>query len=94
MDIKRNVKRQSLKDIISEYERDELEDWVEMKYYEFNRIIEEVARKAADVNKEWVTLGVGSGDGNKFVHGDHESINRVREIIFEWEKYKRKYGAL
>ena len=40
--------KQSLEDVISEYYRDELEDWVEMKYTEFNSIIREVSNKAAE----------------------------------------------
>ena len=41
--------------------------------------------------KTTVTMGVGSGDGKLFVHGDYESIKAAQEIVFRAE---RLAGAL
>lgn len=35
-----------------------------------------------------LTLGVGSGDTGLFVHGGSAAINRVRDIILEWEQLR------
>lgn len=37
-------------------------------------------------NKISLSLGVGDGTGNLFVHGDFDSIQRVQELIFEYEE--------
>lgn len=36
--------------------------------------------------KTSMSIGVGDGTGNLFVHGDYNSIKRVQELIFECEK--------
>lgn len=36
--------------------------------------------------KTGLSLGVGDGTGNLFVHGDYDSIKRVQELIFKYEK--------
>ena len=40
--------KQSLEKLISKYKRDEHEDWVELKYYDFNKIIDEVAHEVTE----------------------------------------------
>ena len=39
--------------------------------------------------KTRMSLGVGDGTGNLFVHGDYDSIKRVQELIFECERLRR-----
>ena len=39
--------------------------------------------------KTSVSLGVGDGNGNLFVHGDYESIKRVQALIFECEQLRK-----
>ena len=41
-----------------------------------------------------LSLGVGDGAGNLFVHGDYDSIKRVQELIFECEKLRRGVSEL
>jgi hypothetical protein len=36
--------------------------------------------------KSGLSLGVGDGTGNLFVHGDYDSIKCVQELIFKYEK--------
>ena len=40
-------------------------------------------------SKTELTLGVGDGNGNLFVHGDYDSIKRVQALIFECEKLRK-----
>jgi hypothetical protein len=40
-------------------------------------------------NKMSVTIGVGDGSGELFVHGDYDSVKRVQSIIFENERLRR-----
>lgn len=39
--------------------------------------------------KTSLSLGVGDGTGNLFVHGDYDSIKRVQALIFECEKLRK-----
>ncbi len=39
-------------------------------------------------------LGVGDGNGNLFVEGDYDSIERVQKIIFEVERLRRENKKL
>lgn len=41
-----------------------------------------------------LSLGVGDGDGNLFVHGDYDSIKRVQALIFENERLLKDVEAL
>jgi len=36
-----------------------------------------------------VTMGVGSGDGNLFVHGDYESIKAAQALVFRAERLEK-----
>lgn len=36
------------------------------------------------------TIGVGYGDGGMFVHGDYDSVRRVREIIADGERARKE----
>jgi|SRR5690554_6319886 len=40
-------------------------------------------------DKTSLSLGVGDGTGNLFVHGDYDSIKRVQELIFECEQLRK-----
>lgn len=44
--------------------------------------------------KTSVSLGVGDGQGNLFVHGDYDSIKTVQAKIFELEKLRAKVAEL
>lgn len=33
-----------------------------------------------------ITMGIGKGDGQLFVHGDHDSISRAQKIVLRWEQ--------
>jgi len=50
--------------------------------------IKELERKTA------VSMGVGSGDGNLFVHGDYESIKAAQALILKCEKLARQVDIL
>src|SRR5690554_3459088 len=39
--------------------------------------------------KTSLSLGVGDGNGNLFVHGDYDSIKRVQALIFECEELRK-----
>ena len=55
-----------------------------MNFDDFNILIE-----VDDVDKDTsITMGVGEGGGNMFVHGDHESILHLREKLFELENLR------
>lgn len=41
-----------------------------------------------------VTMGVGSGDGQLFVHGDHASIKAAQAIILERDQLRAELAAL
>lgn len=41
-----------------------------------------------------LSLGVGDGTGNLFVHGDYDSIKRVQALIFECEKLRKDVDIL
>ena len=41
------------------------------------------------LSKTEVTIGVGDGNGNLFVHGDYDSIKQVQALIFENEVLRR-----
>lgn len=36
-----------------------------------------------------MTMGVGSGDGNLFVHGDYDSIKAVHALVFRAEQMEK-----
>ena len=42
--------------------------------------------------KTSVTCGVGSGNGNLFVHGDYDSIKAVQALVFENERLRLAIG--
>ena len=44
--------------------------------------------------KTAMTLGVGEGSGQLFVHGDYESIKACQRIIFEREAFWKKLDAM
>lgn len=57
-----------------------------------HRIISELAEagyKIVPIHHE-MTIGVGTGDGKLFVHGDYDSIKAVQALIFELEDLRRK----
>lgn len=40
------------------------------------------------------TMGVGSGDGRLFVHGDHESIKAAQAIVIERDEFAARIAEL
>lgn len=42
--------------------------------------------------KTSVTCGVGSGNGNLFVHGDYDSIKAVQALVFDNERLRLGIG--
>lgn len=44
--------------------------------------------------KTSMSLGVGDGTGNLFVHGDYDSIKRMQVLIFEFEKLRKASSEL
>lgn len=44
--------------------------------------------------KTSVTLGIGNGHGNLFVHGDYDSIKAAQDKIFELEELRRKLAEI
>lgn len=43
--------------------------------------------------KTAMTMGVGSGNGNLFVHGDYDSIKAAQAIVFENESLRAKLAT-
>lgn len=51
----------------------------------------ELERQLAEAKvKTEVTVGVGSGDGQLFVHGDYESVKAVQAKLLELESLRRQ----
>jgi hypothetical protein len=53
----------------------------------------EIERLQAEVERlksmTSVTMGIGRGDGNLFVHGDYESIKAAQSLVFRAEGMKK-----
>ncbi len=53
--------------------------------------IEECIQKEKNT---YVTIGVGSGNGNNFVHGDYESVKILQFKLIELEKLRRDNNSI
>src|SRR5687767_13601493 len=55
-----------------------------------DELLREIAKRAASIAEQNVTIGVGDGRGNLFVHGSYDSIKAVQAIIDERDQLRTK----